>query len=150
MDDVLTAIDFSDRSAEVLRVAGRLARATGGTVHLVHAAAEEPALVGYDPEDDLGDFRPEDRARELLEEHAELRDLAAELAATGLQVRPRLVVGPTVEVLLDEADRLHVGWIVVGSHGHGGLRNLLLGSVSEGLVRHADRPVVVVPARTDD
>jgi nucleotide-binding universal stress UspA family protein len=115
----------------------------------VHAAADEPAFVGYDPVDDVASFTPEDRARELLEEHVELRDLAAELASGGVDVRPRLVMGPTVEVLSEEADRLGVGWIVVASHGHGGLRNLLLGSVSEGLVRRADRPVVVVPAHDD-
>jgi nucleotide-binding universal stress UspA family protein len=34
---------------------------------------------------------------------------------------------------------------VVGSHGHGSLYNLLVGSVAEGVIRHAGVPVVVVP-----
>jgi nucleotide-binding universal stress UspA family protein len=60
-------------------------------------------------------------------------------------VVPLIVVGATAATVLAEAERLQVGWIVVGSHGHGALHHLLLGSVAEELIRKADRPVVVVP-----
>ena len=73
--------------------------------------------------------------------------LAARLEGDGVEVRPRLLMGPTVEVILELADEVDADWIVVASHGRGGLVHLLLGSVSEGLIRHATRPVVVVPAK---
>ena len=87
------------------------------------------------------------RIRELVGEHEELASLASRLEEEGVQVRPRLLMGPTVEVILDLATEVDAGWIVVASHGRGGLVHLLLGSISEGLVRHSTRPVVVVPAR---
>lgn len=147
MSDVVAAIDFSKHSGSVLAAAGRLASLSGGTVHLVHAAADEPAFVGYDPDDGVAQFTPDDRIRQLVGEHEELADLAARLEGDGVEVRPRLLMGPTVEVILELADEVDADWIVVASHGRGGLVHLLLGSVSEGLIRHATRPVVVVPAK---
>lgn len=142
--NVLACIDFSDLAGPVLDTAAQLAVATAGTVHLLHVAAEEPELVGYD-HDRIATFTRDDRARQLLDEHHALRDRAAQLAEDGLTVNPHLVMGPTVDTILAEADRLDVAFIVAGSHGHGGLHHLLLGSVSEELVRRATRPVVLVP-----
>lgn len=149
MTDVLAAIDFSRHSGPVLRAAGTLAAATGGCVHLLHAAAEEPAFVGYDPADEVAQFTPEDRLLELVAEHEELRRMADEVRDEGVEVVPRLVMGPTVEVILAEAETAEAGWIVVGSHGRGSLYHLLAGSVTEGLVRQSTRPIVVVPAEKD-
>jgi nucleotide-binding universal stress UspA family protein len=42
------------------------------------------------------------------------------------------------------AEELHVDVIVVGSHGRGAIERILLGSVSEQIVRHAPCPVLVV------
>jgi nucleotide-binding universal stress UspA family protein len=37
--------------------------------------------------------------------------------------------------------------VMVGSHGHGGLHHLLVGSVTEDVLRRSTRPVIVVPAK---
>ena len=55
--------------------------------------------------------------------------------------------GPTIETIIEEAGRLKVDMIVVGSHGHGAMYQLLVGSVSEGVLHRATCPVLVVPAR---
>lgn len=141
---VLACLDFSEASPRVLARAVELASALEVRVWLLHVGAEEPALVGYDP-DPVGTFTPEDRARQLLDEHDDLRRLAADALAMGTPVEPLLVLGPTVDTIISTAERLGVGWIVVGTHGRTGLRHLLLGSVSEGIIRRADSPVVVVP-----
>jgi nucleotide-binding universal stress UspA family protein len=46
---------------------------------------------------------------------------------------------------LDKVAKHEAGLVVVGSHGHGALYNLLVGSVAEGVIRHSTVPVVVVP-----
>ena len=147
MRTVLACIDLSAASPLVVDHAAELARAFDVPLTLLHAAAEEPVLAGYDT-DEVATFRREDRARQLLDEHQDLGRRTDELVASGLQVTPLLVMGPTVETILHQADRLDAGLIVLGSHGHGGLHHLLLGGVSEGVVRGADRPVVVVPVRS--
>lgn len=142
--DVIVCLDFADVAGPVLDTGAELAAALGGRLHLLHAAADEPELAGYD-KDAVGTFTRADRARQLLAEHDDLRASADRLAADGLEVVPHLVMGPTATTVLEEAERLGAAYVVAGSHGHGSLHNLLLGSISEELVRHADLPVVLVP-----
>lgn len=60
--------------------------------------------------------------------------------------------GPAREVILDEADRWNADLIVMGSHGYGTWQRLLLGSVSQAVVSHANCSVEVVhrPKSNDD
>jgi nucleotide-binding universal stress UspA family protein len=54
--------------------------------------------------------------------------------------------GPLVGCILDRALKHGAGLIVLGSHGHGALYDLLVGSVAEGVLKHSKVPVLVVPA----
>ena len=63
--------------------------------------------------------------------------LARLIAEDGVSVTPLVVMGPTAEMILDAADHLQASHLVVGSHGHGGLHHLLVGSVAEEVVRRA-------------
>ena len=58
--------------------------------------------------------------------------------------------GPPREVILDEADRWNADLIVMGSHGYGAWQRLLLGSVSQAVVSHANCSVEVVHRRKSD
>jgi nucleotide-binding universal stress UspA family protein len=142
--EVLGCVDFSDASDAVVAEAARLARQAGDRLHLLHVAASESALAGYD-EGPVAVHTRDDRAHELTDEHHRLRELAERHATDGLEIIPLLVMGPTVETIVAEAERIDAATVVVGSHGHGALRRLLLGSVSQGVVRHCPRPVVIVP-----
>lgn len=147
MSEILACVDFSDATDAVAEAAARLASAAGGRLHLVHVAGEEPEIAGYDRGPVAAHTRDE-RAGELLDEHRALRELAEKLEQQhGLDVVALLVMGPTVDKILEEADRIDAGTIVVGSHGRGAVAHLLLGSVSEGVMRHSSRPVLVVPVR---
>lgn len=148
---VVVGVDFADRTEAVVAEGLRLAAATGSELLLVHAAAGEPELAGYDhdtPEIESG--TRDDRAVQLSEEHGRLRELAEHAAtgAPGVEVRPLVAVGPTAATLLRVASERGATHVVVGSHGHGGLHHLLVGSVAEDLLRHAPVPVVVVPVRS--
>lgn len=144
MSEVLGCVDFSDASDAVVVEAVRLARQSGNRLHLLHVAAGEPALAGYD-EGPVAVHTRDERALELTDEHRQLRELAATFATDGLEIVPLLIMGATVETIVAEAERIGAATIVVGSHGHSKLHKVLLGSVSEGVLRHAGRPVVVVP-----
>jgi nucleotide-binding universal stress UspA family protein len=83
-----------------------------------------------------------DGANSRAEEGAELARHA------GLDAQPRTCARVTTvaDALLDEARELDAAAIVVGSRGLTGVKSLLLGSVSHGLIQHADRTVIVVPS----
>ena len=65
----------------------------------------------------------------------------------GVQAQRMLVEGHPGQAIVGTASSLHADLSVVGSHGASGLERMLLGSVSEFVVRHADGPVLVVRAR---
>lgn len=144
MERLLVPVDFSEVTASVVDSAASMARAFSAELVLIHVAAPEPDFVGMD----VGPQAVrEARAEEIRGEHRELQALAEGLRGGGLSTRALLVQGPTVEKILAEARKLEADVIVIGSHGHGALYRALLGSVSEGVVRGAACPVLVVPAR---
>jgi nucleotide-binding universal stress UspA family protein len=147
MTSVIVGVDLSDTTAKTLAAVSRLATTTDGlTVRLVHVAAAQAELAGYDSEDFEANT-PDKRAGALRDEHGRLRDLTAELTAAGVATtEPVLVMGHTADELLRLAGELEAGLIVVGSHGHGGLHHLLVGSVTETLLRQSTIPVLVVPS----
>jgi len=140
---ILAAVDFSELTGPLLEHAAELARALSAQLWLVHAAAPEPDFVGYDP----GPVGVRQQvATHLRENHRRLQDHADALRRRGLDVTALLVQGPTVETILREAEKLEVDLLLLGSHGRGALSRVLLGSVSEGVLRRARIPVMILPA----
>ncbi len=70
----------------------------------------------------------------------------------GLQAEPiaQQTHGSTWATILDVAHERGAAVVVVGARGHSKVRSFLLGSVSNGLIHHADLPVLVLPARHAD
>ncbi len=144
---ILVCIDFSPASKQVIEEGGYLARALGLGIVLLHAAAPEPAFIGYDQEG--GAYDRSDRAGELREEHRTLQEEASRLEADGIETLALLVEGATAQVILEQADKHDCRLIVVGSHGQGALHRFLVGSTVDALVRRAERTVVIVPVHED-
>ncbi|HMQ75008.1 MAG TPA: universal stress protein [Flavobacteriales bacterium] len=143
MKNILAAVDLSPITQEVLRMAGDLARERGATLWIVHVAAPDPDLVGFEP----GPQHIRDhRAHELRDEHQELQRLAGERTADGVDARALLVQGPTVATILDQAERLQVELVVLGSHGHGALHRLFVGSVCQQVLAATRTPLLIVPS----
>jgi nucleotide-binding universal stress UspA family protein len=64
----------------------------------------------------------------------------------GLEAQPRVAIASTTwRGIVDVADELDAGVIVIGSRGLTGVRELARGSVSHGVTTHARRPVLIVP-----
>ena len=128
---IVVGIDGSGSSIEALRWAYRQAELTGAGLHAV-MAWQLPEIYAYEPVD------YEAQARGALE-------IALEQA---LGPNPSVPVISSVEPgrpasVLIEASR-GAELLVVGSHGHGGFVGMLLGSVGQHCVSHAECPVVVV------
>lgn len=141
---LLVAVDFSERTERVLQVASELAQRLGASAWVVHVADPDPDFVGYDAGPDVV---RDQVAKELRDEHRRLQAYADDMRAAGVDATAMLVRGPTVETLLEMADKQDADLIVAGSHGRSMVGEMLLGSVSQGLIRAARWPVTVVPMK---
>jgi nucleotide-binding universal stress UspA family protein len=141
---ILVPLDFSPATPRVLDSTLKLARATKASVWLLHVATPDPAFVGYQ----AGSDSVRDQvAHEYREEHRTLQSHADDLRAAGIEAIALLLRGATAQVILAEAERLHADLIVMATHGHSAVFNLIVGSVSQAVLRASPVPVLVVPAR---
>ena len=145
---VLVATDGSPSSIAAAKAAGALLR-SADHVTLVSVLTEVPG-------DDAGGFEgsvysagEQDALwkQELAEAGEELERTAA--ALTTAKIDKRIEVGDVAGTICRVAADLHTDVIVVGSHGRGAIERILLGSVSEQVVRHAPCPVLVVRPTPD-
>ena len=138
----LIAVDLSEASRGMLRQARNYAKLLSAKAWLVHVAPPDPEFVGYEPGPQ---YIRDTVAKQFHEEHKALHQEAEVFKAAGLDATPLLVQGPTIQMLLDESDKLGVDVIMIGSHGHGVLHQMLMGSVCEGVLHKSTRPVLVIP-----
>ena len=139
---LLVGVDLSDFTEKVVKKAEEIATALSAKVWLLHVAEPEPDFVGLE----VGPQSTRDSlSKRFHAEHRQIQEMAERLRKTDLDTTALLVQGSTVETILKEASKLDVDMIVVGSHGHGAMYQLLVGSVSEGVLHKSECPVLVVP-----
>lgn len=147
-DVILCPVDFSDASRHAARYAAALARATGARIVGLHvhqpALAGIPAVAGRDDPvvEPVVDASPDVRRRIAAQFERPFPE-GAELAA-------ELSVGAPAEAIAERAVSAHADLIVIGTRGAGGLQHLLLGSVTEDVMRKSTVPVLAVPPRAAD
>jgi nucleotide-binding universal stress UspA family protein len=135
LEKLLLAVDQSEHSRKAVPATVELARAGGGTVHVLHVREifypVPPTVVGDSPEE----------AQTLVD------GVVEELKGAGIvadgAVRPSSGGSPA-GAILEYAREVGAGMIVVGSHGHSTLGGLLIGSVANKLTQLSTCPVLVV------
>lgn len=142
MKNIIIAIDFSESTRRIVDAAIEVAKAFSAHLYIIHVAAPNPDFVGYesDPQSERDAV-----AAHYHQEHRELGAFSAEARQQGIAATALLVQGPTVEKLVQERERLQADLMVVGSHGRGAILQLVIGSTSEGLIRKAGCPVMIIP-----
>jgi len=141
--NILVAVDLSSASQKILQYVKTLALDMSAKVWVLYAEKPDLGFVGFGP------GRPQSVvdqvANDFKEKREELQGEVDKLKNVGIDVEHLLVQGTAVEVILDEASKLKSDLIVVGSHGHGAVYQLMVGSVSEGVLHRSTCPVLVVP-----
>lgn len=138
----LVAVDFSPASKRALRHAAAICE-PGAPIEVVHAW-ELPA--GSWGASFFGvDRFPWSQIRDAVVESAKKKGdkLVAESANLAHPIHVDLVQGAPTPVVTHAAERGGHDLIALGTHGHGGFRKLLLGSVAESVIRHAPCSVLV-------
>ena len=137
MTRILVGLDGSERSAYVLAQAIALAQAQAAKLILARVVKVPHELS------------LEMRATWMALEQAMFDEATQDLATWAKRVPAELLEGAVVEMgtpwdgICRKATELGVGWIVIGSHGYGGL-DRLLGTTAGKVVNHADCSVLVV------
>jgi nucleotide-binding universal stress UspA family protein len=136
MKEIMVAIDGSEGSDAATKEAIELGCAVGA--HLTFAYVRKP------PSSLLGTPYYECHlARDLGWARARVDTALDRAHEAGLEARGEVLEGNAVDEILSFADNTRADLIVMGSRGHGALAGAVLGSVSSGVVQHANVPVLV-------
>jgi len=139
---ILVAIDLSDSTDKVINVAEKMATVMQSSLYLLHVAEPDPDFVGYD----VGPETVRDQmAAKFHQQHAEIQNHSKKLRENKIDCTAILAQGPTVETVLKQAKKLSSEYLIIGSHGHGAVYDILVGSISAGIIKKSDIPVTIVP-----
>jgi len=140
---ILCPLDFSEPSAHALEQAARMARWYGARLTVLHV---RPTVVPHPDISAEGHMAPW-LVAELETLRQRVTAACADAAAAGVQVDAMTSAGEPVHEILTHAETLAADLIVLGTHGLSGFRHLVLGSVTEKVLRRATCPVLTVPPR---
>jgi nucleotide-binding universal stress UspA family protein len=139
---ILLATDGSQEAQLAALRAVEIAETTDSELHVAHVGAvptflqSYPGTLGYDRK--LYE-QIEEESRQLLR-----KESWRVKAAGGRVAGSHLSMGVVYLEIVALAQELGVGLIVMGCRGHRGIRRAIEGSISDGVIRHAPCPVLVV------
>lgn len=147
MKSLLVAVNFSDLAPEIISVSIEMALALKTKIFLVHVADPNPFFIGYEVEPPV--LRAQ-REEELKRENSELKAMATQIERKGVEVKAELLHGSPINALLEKAEEIEAGMIVIGKEDHGFFYKTFMGSTSEGVVSKSNCPVLVIPHKEYD
>lgn len=151
MKKILVPTDFSEPSYYGLDAAADIAAKTGASIHIFNACEVSDFYYATDP---LVMAPPAsimvEGINEQLQKTANLKlgALRKRASLKGIKVTASCEVTSNVHNAITAiADSLKADMIVMGSHGSGNLKDIILGSTAERVVRFAVKPVIVIPVK---
>jgi nucleotide-binding universal stress UspA family protein len=149
---ILLASDGSEDAAQATKVAVELSKTTVSELHVVYVGEDAysgPLVYPEAMEPGWGEQEDPALIEELRRQFEQVarRMLDAEVekvqAVGGTVAQAHLRMGTAAAEIVDLAEELGIGLVVVGSRGLGGARRALMGSVSDSVARHAHCPVLI-------
>lgn len=144
MKTIVALVDLSDLAFKILKLAHQLAAALKAQVVILHVVPLEPVVI------DMGVMAPtvmqepeEERVQMQYEQLLEMRD---SMIKFGVDAVVQQLEGANLDAVLAEIKTLHADMVMLGSHHHSAFYRLFASSVSDDVLKHAECPVLVVPA----
>jgi nucleotide-binding universal stress UspA family protein len=145
INKILVPTDFSDSAARALEYGAELATRFEIPMVLLHVYSNPVVAVP----DGFIAMTPVDVTELMTQLEKGLGEVRRRAQALGVQqVHTVMVEGTPWDAIVRNAKDHHCDLVVMGTHGRGGIAHLLLGSVAEKVVRHAECPVLTVAVRT--
>lgn len=140
IDKIVALVDFSDVTRKVIDFAASQAKTNGASLIILHVEPESGEKL-YHKIDQEERSR---RAKMLWFEHSDLAAKAKELRELGVDVKPLLIEGPELKVILREVDELKPDLLVIGHHHHSAWFKLFNESVGEQLIENVTCPITLI------
>lgn len=142
MKTILAPIDFSPATASVLGEAAALANDIEAEVVLFHSV--QPPTVTSDYGLAMENVQEITAVTEKTA-HKQLEHSLDSLNKLGVNVRSRQASGAAAHAIVSAAREEKATYIIMGSHGHTALYDLLVGSTTHAVLKDSPCPVVIVP-----
>jgi nucleotide-binding universal stress UspA family protein len=140
---IMIASDLSENSLLMMEQGIKLARQLNGAVWIIHVVDNTLQYSNYVP------------TLPKVWNWEEVEQYAIEFLTKGTQkysdVDKEIVirVGDPKKEIIEQAAKLDISYLVIGTHGKTGLSHWVMGSNAEYLIRHATVPVIVIPYRRE-
>lgn len=141
---ILVPVDGSDTSNLALKEAIKLAKEQQAALRLIHVVDETTVYMMAETPYPIADYL------KMMREAGQkvLSTCAMTAQEAGIKVDTKLVVIESLtqricDAINEEAKRSSADLVVIGTHGRRGFNHLLLGSVAEGVIRLATKPVLI-------
>jgi nucleotide-binding universal stress UspA family protein len=146
MKTIIALVDFSDVSAQVVEQGGKLAKAFGARLIILHGVPKRPEVMDLGVESALIPAAPiPDRVEA---DYTALLDLQDSVLSSGVTVSVHQVDDATANMILERCKALGADVVVVGANHRSKLYELFVGSFTSEVLRGSTCPVLVVPAHS--
>lgn len=137
---LLVPVDFSDAAVAAFATAMDLCHALDGEIKVIYVHQLQVPYVG-----DGGFYVPEMDEDEVMEERQkELDEFVRQHGSSDISITGEVRLGDPESEINEIADEYKADMIIMGTHGRSGLSHLLMGSVTESVLRHANVPILAV------
>jgi len=166
MKKILVPIDFSDVTGKVIRKAVDMAKAFDAELKIIHVAPpvayevrnkiETQIMPGLG---EMGgnvagyvsyDLARDQIASKLKLEHSKLLEIKEHIENKNIRTSAFLYEGKVLETILDQVEDYKPDVLILGSHGHGYMHKVLLGSVAVAVIKSLKCPVHIIPAKENN
>jgi nucleotide-binding universal stress UspA family protein len=142
MKNILVTLDLDDQEKLLIDKAFELAKPFEAKIWLLHIAAPEPDFVGYE----VGpQYIRDARSNDLRKEHKLIQQYTKELQGKGISAEGLLIQGATIEMIMEESEKLNIDLIIAGHHDRSFFFKAFVGSVSSQLIKRSKIPVLTIP-----
>ncbi len=148
MKKLLVPTDFSPCADNAVDVALEIGRKAGAEITFLHLFPDKSgSMHTLKPESKLTHHAEQDA--EAGNAKARLDELVHRAERMGIKAKPLFVLDKGVDKIENYIKPLEIGLVVMGSHGASGIRELIVGSQTQWVVRHSPTPVLVVKYKPD-
>lgn len=136
---IIVPVDFSKITTKLIDYSTYIAEKLSATIHFIHAVTyvSGDAMIG-------APFAVEYEERMLTDAQTKMSNLLEDNREKSPGCTGEVVIGDPVDIIVKTATEKEVGLIIIGTHGTKGLEKILLGSVTERVLKRAPCPVLTM------